>query len=284
VTGVGDSPKTFDDYVRVTNKRIVALERQLSREGAILLSGRIVAGAGVNIDGVGTSGDPMVISIAGYTYMGTAIFTSSGTFNRALYPNLRAIRVRVQAAGGAGGGAGATSAAMMSYGAGGGAGGYAESFITDLGLVGASQVVTVGAGGTGVANATGNSGGASSFGTLVAADGGAGGISKPNTALGGYLAGGVGGEGTAGDLQLGGGGGNGGGALGNFGNGGNGGTAILGGGGNTGGTAAGATGGAGSAGKNYGGGGGGAFANSSNPTARVGGTGGPGVVLVELYG
>jgi hypothetical protein len=62
VTGVGDRPTTFDQYVRVQGKKTTALERQLSLQGALDLSTFIVAGQGIAIDGVGTSADPMVVS------------------------------------------------------------------------------------------------------------------------------------------------------------------------------------------------------------------------------
>lgn len=99
-------------------------------------------------------------------------FTSNGTFSKATYPWLKAIRVRCQAGGGAGGGAVATSGGQFSVGGGGGGGSYAESFITDIASLPSSVTVTRGAGGTGVSGDGGNAGGASSFGSLVVTQGG----------------------------------------------------------------------------------------------------------------
>jgi hypothetical protein len=110
----------------------------------------------------------------GYSYRETIYFTSSGTFTKASYPWLRAIRVKCQGAGGAGGGASTTSAGQASVASSGGSGAYAESFITDISGLGSSITVTVGSGGTGVAGGAGNTGGDSSFGSLVIAKGGPG--------------------------------------------------------------------------------------------------------------
>ena len=44
------------------------------------------------------------VNLEGYVYVDTVYFTSSGTFTKATYPWLRAIRVKCQGAGGGGGG------------------------------------------------------------------------------------------------------------------------------------------------------------------------------------
>jgi hypothetical protein len=95
----------------------------------------------------------------GYRYNSTVYFTSNGTFTKATYPWLRAIRVIVQ--GGGGGGAGIATAGAR----GGGWGGdYAERFITDISGLDASVTVTIGAGGSGgAAGAAGGNGGDSDF-------------------------------------------------------------------------------------------------------------------------
>lgn len=101
-------------------------------------------------------------------------FTTSGTFSKASYPWLRSMRVRVQAGGGGGGGTptGPGPGQICVAGAGGG-GAYAESFITDIAGLAASVTVTVGSGGAGgIGGTNGADGGASSFGTLVSANGG----------------------------------------------------------------------------------------------------------------
>ncbi len=212
-------------------------------------------------------------------------YTANGTFKKADYPWLRAIRVRVQGGGGAGGGAAATSGAIQSFGQGGGGGGYAESFITDIASLAATITVTRGAGGTGVAAGGGNAGGTSSFGSLVVATGGTGGMCKPASIYTAYVSAGNGGVGTAGDLRIAG-------HAGGCGSGdhyglcasGSGGGSVLGGGGASQGTGAGGGTMGGQAGGNYGGGGSGSTNNGGGSTSnRGGGAGAPGIVIVELY-
>jgi hypothetical protein len=103
-----------------------------------------------------------------YRYVDTVYFTSSGEFEKADFPWLRAIRVRCQGGGGGGGGVPITATGGAAAGGGGG-GGYAESFITDIAGLDASVTVTRGGGGAGGAagNNNGSSGIASSFGGLV---------------------------------------------------------------------------------------------------------------------
>jgi hypothetical protein len=116
-----------------------------------------------------------------YFFVETVYFTSSGTFSKATYPWLRAIRVKCQGGGGAGG-----ALTNNTSGGGGGAGGtYAESFITDIAGLAASVTVTVGAGGSGVTSAAGNSGASSSFGALVSGGGGGGSFADGGVPTGG---------------------------------------------------------------------------------------------------
>jgi hypothetical protein len=126
-------------------------------------------------------------------------YTSSGSFTKATYPYLNAIRVKCQ--GGGGGGAGSPTSGSGCNPAGGG-GGYAESFITDIAGLAGTVTVTRGAGGAGgAAGANGVAGGDSSFGTAVIGNGAAA------TDLA-NVKGGAGGAGT-GDLIVRGGGGQG---------------------------------------------------------------------------
>jgi hypothetical protein len=221
----------------------------------------------------------------GYRIAQTLYFTSSGTFTKATYPWLRAVKVKCQGAGGGSGGIPATTAGQKAIAVAGYGGGYAESFITDISGLDASVTVTVGAGGAGGsagANA-GAAGGASSFGSpaIVSGDGGSAGaagavltasnVFNPSTST----SGGVGDLVVFGDSpevsfvinvsdnnnQLGGSGGSsflgtGGGAQRN----GSGSNALL------------------------HGGGGGAPANNVSQAARAGGNGAAGIVILELYG
>ena len=211
-----------------------------------------------------------------YNLVQTLYYTSSGTFTKATYPWLRALKVKVQAAGGGGAGCSSTSHA----GGGGGGGAYAEAFITDIASLSASTTVTRGAGGTGgIGNGTGaNNGGQSAFGTITA-DGGFAGLTAPGTGQGG-----AGGSATANaDILFA--GSAGGPGSNSFGviltiNGPQGGSSFLGGGGQGAGSGTGNI-NNGQSGLNYGGGGGGAYAqNTSNST---GGAGANGIVILELY-
>jgi hypothetical protein len=203
----------------------------------------------------------------GYQFRETVYFTSSGTFVKADYPWLRAIRVKCQ--GGGGGGAGGLGDVNVAPGGGGG-GGYAESFITNISGLASSVTVTRGAGGSGGPGGgasvnAGSTGGTSSFGALVSATGGAGGGNSS----------GSGGEGT-GDLAVTGSSG----SVNSF-------TSSPfmsgdGGGSFFGGSVRGKVdAGDGLSGRQYGGGGSGSSIRT--PTGRAGGAGANGIVIVELY-
>jgi hypothetical protein len=225
----------------------------------------------------------------GYRYNSTVYFTSNGTFTKATYPWLRAIRVTCVGGGGGGGGAAlVANGGNASAASGGGGGGAAVKFISDIAGLNASVTVTRGAGGAAGAagNNNGSTGGSSSFGALCAANGGVGGLGcSQQTANQPILAGGNGGVGTTGDVLL----------TGRNGEhsviyinaiirGAEGGSSPFG----FNQTAATMTtsGQAGVTGSVYGGGGGGGtntgVANLGG-TARAGGAGGAGIVIVELY-
>lgn len=127
------------------------------------------------------------------------IFTASGIYT----PDATMVYALIECwgSGGAGGGV-AGSATGTRGGGGGGAGGYSASIKTAA-QVGASQTVTVGAGGTGSSAATGGNGGATSVGSLVVANGGSGGgLNDGSTGFGTAGAGGA--VGTGDDARLGG--------------------------------------------------------------------------------
>lgn len=115
------------------------------------------------------------VAAAASTFANTkvTVFTSSGTFT----PDPKMIECEVTAFGGGGGGGGstATGAGVVSTGSGGNGGAKAQRRLTRA-QVGASQTVTIGAGGTGVSGADGNPGGNTTFGALVSAKGGEGGF------------------------------------------------------------------------------------------------------------
>jgi hypothetical protein len=98
-------------------------------------------------------------------------FTASGTYTKPSW--LKFAIVEVQGAGGGGAGCG-TTAGQVGVGRGGCAGGYGKSKI-NAGDIGATETVTIGAGGNGATSGTATDGGASSFGAHITATGGAAG-------------------------------------------------------------------------------------------------------------
>jgi hypothetical protein len=221
-------------------------------------------------------------SAGGYQYLDTIAYDANGTFVKADYPALRAVKFRCQGGGGAGGGAAITGAGSSHGGGGGQGGNYAEKWVLASALA-SSETITRGAGGTGVSGAAGNNGGTSSAGAHCIAGGGAGGnvISSGSstwttpisntpitTATGSEIrygdAGGFGLlNGTADFAMSGAGGGS------RWGIGGR--------------PVQSATGADGFAGSGYGGGGGGAANSNSQGSARTGGAGSAGRVLIDLY-
>ena len=153
---------------------------------ATLAANNVVLGNGtsaVQVVAPGTSGN--VLTSNGTTWQSTAAtgsvanvqtFTSSGTWTK---PSLGASsRVLIQAWGA--GGSGAKSA-----GGGGGGGGYNERWLT-LSQMGATETITIGAGGTAVTtNVSGNQGGNTTVGSWVTAYGGAGGLAGASQGGGG---------------------------------------------------------------------------------------------------
>lgn len=221
-------------------------------------------------------------------------FTSSGSFSRAAYPWLRAIRVICQGGGGAGGGAAATTGTQYSAGQGGGPGAAAERFYTDIAALPSTVTITVGSGGVPAEGAAGAAGGITEFGASgtawhVLAAGGSGGAVSP-AVTGGWLFGGVaisglGSVGTlvsrgyapGGDVRI-----DPNNVLGTRSASGAGGHSRFGAGGNSQrDDAAGYVGASASDGQ---GGGGGGACNAVSQAARAGGAGAPGVVVVELFG
>lgn len=216
-------------------------------------------------------------ALPGYKLQQTVRFTSSGSFTKASYPNLKAIRIRVVGGGGGGGNCGLATTGNHSAGGGGGGGGYAESLVLAADLA-TSETVTVGAGGGGS-----GSGGVSSFGSKASATGGIrGGFFNDSPLMIGAV-GGLGGVGTIGDFKSSGAPGGTGSGYGTLGHGGIGGSSVLGGGAAGTYSSGGADANAGTAGRVYGGGGSGAACNAAAIGGASGGSGAAGIVIVEVY-
>lgn len=135
----------------------------------------------------------------GYLLGSRQVFTSSGTWTRP--EGCAAVRVRL--VGGGGGGGGVTNAASSAAAAGGGGGGgFAEKWIT-AGLTDTVAVI-VGAAGAGGATGANNgiAGGDTSFGGYLSATGGAGGTSMTAGTSPTTGAPGAGGSGVGGDINL----------------------------------------------------------------------------------
>ena len=131
----------------------------------------VISAAGLTLD---PSNDAQLLAalkvgIGPGRLLGVKVFTTSGIYTPT--PGTASVIVELLGGGGAGGGI-PTAAGAGTAGGGGGGGGYGRKRITS-GFNGVT--VTVGIGGTGVINGSGNAGGASSFGALMTALGGTGG-------------------------------------------------------------------------------------------------------------
>jgi hypothetical protein len=203
------------------------------------------------------------------------VFTANGTYT----PSAGMLYCIIETLGGGGAGGGAQSAAGANHAGGGGGAAGLSILLVGASAVGASQAVTIGAGGVGVAAGTGGNGGATTVGSLCGSVGGFGGTAGVNAASFGTP--GPGGTIGTGDItgtgMPGGGGSIGSTAI--FGPSGMGGSSIYGGGGASIVTSATVT---GNAGTGHGAGGGGAFSYNA-ASAAAGGNGSPGIAIITEF-
>lgn len=124
----------------------------------------------------------------GFSTINIQTFTATGTYTPTA--NMKYCIIEVVGAGGGGGGCTNAGATGGLWGAGGGAGSYSKKFATAA-TIGASQAVTIGAGGTAGSNSggAGGNGGDTSVGAICIGKGGTGGPGSATSGNGG--AGGV---------------------------------------------------------------------------------------------
>jgi hypothetical protein len=259
---------------------------------SVICGGTTSTGALQNVSGTGTSAQVLTSNGAGalptwqtpsasFTKVLIQTFAASGTYTPT--SGMKYCTIECIGAGGGGGGTTTCGAAQASVGGGGGGGGYARTDASAA-TIGASQTVTIGAGGSSgaVGGGAGGTGGTTSVGSLCASTGGAGGSgSGAITAVYFAFGGGAGGGGSIGNI------GNSG-QPGGYGSGsstsgyvasGAGGTASYGGGGNS---VVGTGAGSGAGGGQYGGGGAGGATSTSN-TQQTGGAGAIGYAVITEY-
>lgn len=173
---------------------------------AVLCGGTISSSAIQSVGTVGISGQVLTSNGPGALPSFKDLFTiaainvqtfTSGTTT--YVPSPKTIYCQIECIGGGGAGGGATvNKDSCSAGGGGGGGGYASIILPVASVTG--KTVTVGAGAVGgVTN--GAAGGASSVGTLVIAGGGSGGIRQLDAGIS-SAAGGLGGSGSSGTINL----------------------------------------------------------------------------------
>lgn len=266
--GTGITVTNGAGSVTVTNAGVTSVAAGTGISVSAPTGGVTITNAGVTSVAAGTG-----ISVSAATGGVTISSTASGGGDYALRsyesPNtwtkpagLKQVKVTVVGAGANGGTAPANPGGVNSASGGGGGGGAAIEWLPAPSIPG-PVAVTAG-------------GGTNSFGAFCSATAGSagGGVQNP-----GVTAGGAGGAGSGGTFNMTGQSGSTGTATTNPGSGGTGGSSILGGGGRPG-TGPNTAGGAGG---NYGGGGGGSANNAFTPGARAGGTGAPGIVIVEEF-
>jgi hypothetical protein len=163
---VGDGTNPVNEIGPLTDGQLIIGSTGNAPVATTLISGlgvTIVEGPGsitINASSVGTF----------QTYI--QVIESTGTYTPTA--GMEYCQIEVLGGGGAGGGANATSNGYGSVGGGGGAGEYARG-VFSAATIGASQAVTIGAGGAGVSASTGSVGGNTSVGALISAYGGRGG-------------------------------------------------------------------------------------------------------------
>jgi hypothetical protein len=181
--------------------RLVGLASSNTYTGANDFSGAasmLVPTAAANTNTTAAASTAYVVAALANLKINVQVFTSSGTYTPTA--NMVYCIIECWGAGGGGGGTAGTGGGVVAFGAGGGAGSYSRKFAT-ASTIGGSQVVTIGAAGTGATagNNAGGSGGDTSLGALCIGKGGSGGAGNAATS-GAISLGGSGGIAGTGDL------------------------------------------------------------------------------------
>lgn len=135
----------------------------------------------------------------GFAQVNVQVLTSSGTY----VPSANMLYCIVELVGGGGGGGGSIgNSTSGAAGSGGGGGGYSRKLLSSA-SIGASQIVSIGAGGTaGTPNNSGSVGGTTLFGSIFSATGGSGGSVSITTTGSSNALGAQGGIGINGDVNI----------------------------------------------------------------------------------
>lgn len=175
--------QTFRFVAAATNTGAVTLNvnglgaKAITKDGtAALTAGELRSGAVMEVVYDGTQFQTAGTSLGRLLNIQT--FTANGTYTPT--PGMQTCVIYCQGGGGAGGGTTATDATHVSLGAPGNTGSFAAGRFTAA-TIGASQAVTVGAGGTPVLSGIGGNGGSSSVGAVIIAPGGVGGQTIAST-------------------------------------------------------------------------------------------------------
>jgi hypothetical protein len=132
---------------------------------------------------VNNLGQVTAVSLVSFRSPNVQTFSTVGTANYSKPAGARVVRVQLWSGGGGGGSGRKGAAGTVRCGGGGGGSGQIADFWLDASAIGATEVVTIGGGGTGAASTSANStngsnggaGGQTSFGTHVVIPGGAAG-------------------------------------------------------------------------------------------------------------
>jgi hypothetical protein len=167
------------------------------------LTSLLTGAVGYVLTSVGPGLTPMWTNNSGNS-LSVNVIAQASNFTYTPSAGMQACLIEVVGGGGGGGGAnGGGAPSQVNFGGGGGGGGYGKAFYSAA-EIGASQAVTVGAGGSGGSPGnSGNNGGTTSVGGLINVSGGSGGGSGGASGAGSVnrASGGSGGSGSGGDIN-----------------------------------------------------------------------------------